>query len=162
VIDSFFMLLSRASPLHRIFCPRNKYYRLTAFRGFWQIEAMNKFIRRNDATVCRWTARILGALLIFVIGFIAVGQGIPNPFTQPLQVQIGFLALALMVVGMLAGWRWELLGGIVSLVGWCMFVLGVTSPARALNSFVCALALPGSLFVISALLKGNRQKTRSA
>jgi hypothetical protein len=49
--------------------------------------------------------------------YIAVGQGIPNPFTQPVGVQLGFLALALILIGIVAGWKWELAGGITSLFG---------------------------------------------
>ncbi len=108
---------------------------------------------------CRWTARILGALLVIVIIALAVGEGVPNPLTQPVAVQIGFLALAMIMIGLLAGWRWELAGGILSLAGWCLFVGAVTNFPRGLNLFVWALAMPGLLHVIGALLRrhGKRQ-----
>src|SRR5262245_46371682 len=105
---------------------------------------MNNNTFKNDAAVCRWTARIVGALLVFFTVLIAVGQDIPNPFAQPVAVQIGFLALALILVGILAGWRWELSGGIMSILGWCLFVLAVVTSPRGLNGFVIALALPGT------------------
>lgn len=72
---------------------------------------------KSLATACRWTARIAGTVLVVLVMIIAIGEGLPNVFTQPWNVQIGFLALALMLVGILAGWRWELFGGIGSLVG---------------------------------------------
>jgi hypothetical protein len=114
------------------------------------------------AAACRWTARILGTLLVLMIGLIAIGEGMPNPFTQPMAVQVGFLALALVMIGILAGWRWELAGGILSLVGWSLFVVAVTHPGRGLNWFVSALALPGVLYVAGALLRYYEQSHQSA
>lgn len=113
---------------------------------------------KSLAAVCRWTARIFGALLVVLILVIAIGEGVPNPFTQPLIVQIGFLALALIVTGILTGWRWELWGGVLSLAGWCLFFASVIGPKR-LNCFVLLLALPGVLSLLSALLRrlGKRQ-----
>ena len=65
------------------------------------------------AAACRWTARIIGTSLVLIIVLLAIGEGMPNPFTQPMAVQVGFLALALIMVGILGAWRWELVGGIV-------------------------------------------------
>ena len=107
------------------------------------------------AWLCRWTARVLGSVLVFICVVIAIGQGIPNPFTQPVAVQIGFLALTLILSGMVAGWRWELTGGIVSLIGWSLFVASVMKGPRPITGFLATLALPGPLFVVSALLKGR-------
>jgi hypothetical protein len=114
------------------------------------------------AASCRWTARILGTLLVLMIVLIAVGEGMPNVFTQPVSVQVGFLALALMMIGILAGWRWELAGGILSLVGWGLFVMAVLHPARGLNWFVSALAVPGILYLAGALLRRCERQHESA
>jgi hypothetical protein len=102
------------------------------------------------AALCRWTARIIGTLLVLLIVMIGIGEGMPNPFKQPPAVQVGFLALALLMIGILAGWRWELTGGVISLAGWCLFLASVKC---RLTCFVWALALPGILYVISALLR---------
>ncbi len=102
------------------------------------------------AALCRWTARVIGTLLVLLIVMIGIGEGMPNPFTQPPAVQVGFLALALLMIGILAGWRWELPGGVISLAGWCLFLASVKC---RLTCFVWALALPGILHVISALLR---------
>ena len=114
------------------------------------------------AVACRWTARILGTLLVLMIVLIAIGEGMPNPFTQPMSVQIGFLALALLMIGILGGWRWELAGGILSLVGWSLFVVAVMHPPRGLNWFVSALALPGALYVSGALLRRYDDRHQAA
>lgn len=105
------------------------------------------------AAACRWTARIIGTLLVLTIVLFAIGEGMPNPFTQPMAVQVGFLALALIVIGILGAWRWELAGGTLSLVGWVLFAVAVIHPAKRLNWFVSALALPGVLYVAGALLR---------
>ena len=107
--------------------------------------------------VCRWTARVAGALLVIFAVVIAVGEGMPNLFTQPLAIQIGFLALAMILIGILAGWRWELAGGVLSLAGWCLF-FGSVVGAKRLNVFVSLLALPGILYLISAWLKRHNKR----
>jgi hypothetical protein len=117
---------------------------------------------RISAAACRWTARIIGTLLVLMVVLIAIGEGMPNPFTQPMAVQIGFLALGLVMIGILAGWRWELEGGTLSLIGWGLFVVAVMHPPRGLNWFVGALALPGLLYVAGALLRRYEQKHLSA
>jgi hypothetical protein len=101
--------------------------------------------------------------MVLLTLIIAIGEGMPNPFTQPVTVQVGFLALALIIVGILAGWRWELSGGIISLLGWCLLIVPVikNSP-RGMNGFVIVLALPGVLYVASALLRRYRAKHPSA
>jgi len=59
------------------------------------------------ATILRWTARILGTVLVGLTLLIAIGEGMPNPFTQPFVIGIGFLALALVLLGILLAWRWS-------------------------------------------------------
>jgi hypothetical protein len=117
-----------------------------------------KNISINDAAACRWIARIVGAFLLFVTVYIAIGQGLPNLLTQTIRVQFGLVALAFIFIGILAGWRWEVSGGIISLFGWCLFLLTVINSPRGLNRFVMAMALPGTLYVASALLRRHREK----
>jgi hypothetical protein len=127
-------------------------YQLTPASPAWHDGGMNLKAFKPLAIVCRWTGRILGTLLLLVIALLTIGEGLPNPFTQPMAVQVGFLALAFTILGILAGWRWELAGGLISLAGWSLFVMAVTTPHR-LNWFMIALALPGLLYAISALLR---------
>ena len=104
------------------------------------------------ATVFRWTARLLGCALIALVTLIAIGEGMPNPLSQSLLVQMGFLAMLLLMAGMVAAWRWELTGAAISLTGWCLFV-GAVVPLARMNWFVVALALPGLLHASSAVLR---------
>jgi len=116
----------------------------------------------HGATVCRWFGRIIGTLLVTLTVYIGVGEGMPNPFTQPVEVQFGFFALALILIGILAGWRWEFWGGIISLLGWCFFVVVLVKLPRGLTWFAVALALPGALYVTSALLRRYYERHPSA
>jgi len=116
---------------------------------------MNQHTFKLLAGTCRWTARVLGSLFVLVLLAIAIGEGVPNPFTQPLRVELGFLGLGLIMLGSLTGWRWDLAAGIVSVTGWCVFVLAVMLPKRP-NAFVWALAVPAVLFLASALLRRHR------
>ena len=118
--------------------------------------------RTNVAAVCRWLARIIGSLLVILTVFLAIGEGMPNLFTQPIRVQVGFLALALIIIGILAGWRWEFSGGTISLFGWCLFVLAVIGSLKHLNWFVIGLALPGASYLTSALLRRYQERHSSA
>jgi len=119
---------------------------------------MMKNISIDNAAACRWIARTVGAFLVIVTVYIAIGQGLPNIFAQPVRVQVGFVALASILVGILAGWKWELSGGIISLAGWCLFLVAVMHSPRALDGFVMAMALPGALYIASALLLRHREK----
>jgi hypothetical protein len=107
---------------------------------------------RIIAATCRWTARVLGVVFVGLLITLAIGEGMPNPFTQPLGVQMGFLALGILLAGMLAGWIWELAGGILSLAGWLGFVVVVVS-LRHMTGFVVIMALPGLFYLASVYLR---------
>src|ERR1051326_7876481 len=105
------------------------------------------------AAACRWTARILGTLLVFGCVFIAIGEGMPNPLTVALPVQVMFLAFALILMGILAAWRWECAGGVTSLAGWCVFIIGLAISPRGLTVAPVVLAVPGLLYLASTWLR---------
>jgi hypothetical protein len=115
-------------------------------------------ITRVSATVCRWIARIVGALLVVVIVIIAVGEKMPvgDMLTHPKFTfeMLGGVGIFLVVAGLLSGWRWELVGGMLSLVGVCsIFVsMKITGYGR-ITWFLAALAAPGVLFITSHLLR---------
>jgi len=101
-----------------------------------------------SASICRWTARILGTLLLAAVAAIAVGEGLPNPLTQPAIVNLGFAALALVLAGFVVGWRWELAGGILSLVGvFSFWALVIRSLTQKNQGFIWCLAVPGVLYI---------------
>ena len=63
----------------------------------------------------------------------------------------------MILIGMLAGWRWELAGGVFSLAGWCLFFAAVIG-LKHFTGFVLLLALPGVLYLLSALLRRHHDK----
>ena len=105
------------------------------------------------AAACRWTARILGTLLVLGCVFIAIGEGMPNPLTVALPMQVMFLAFALIMIGILVAWRWELAGGATSLAGWCVFVIGSAISPRGVAVMTVLLAVPALLYLASARLR---------
>ena len=113
------------------------------------------------ATMFRWIARVFGTLLVGLTVLIAVGEGMPNPFTQPFVVQIGFVALALLLIGIIVAWRWELPGGIVSLIGGILFI-GAEELTVLQTVFISLLGIPSLLFVASSLLRWHYESHKAA
>jgi len=113
------------------------------------------------ATVFRWIGRSMGLVLVGLTLLIAIGEGMPNPFTQPFVIQIGFLALAMVLLGILLAWRWELPGAILSLAGWILFVMAVRINWHK-SIFLILLCVPSLLFLGSFFLRWYHDKHKSA
>ena len=77
----------------------------------------------------------------------------PNPLTVALPMQVMFLAFALSLIGILAAWRWEFAGGVTSLAGWCIFVIGSAISPRGLAVMTVVLAVPALLYLASVRLR---------
>lgn len=105
----------------------------------------------------RWTGRIVGLLLVALIVVFMVGEGgPPNILRQPLSVQLELLAMLLMVIGFLLGWRWEALGGGLAVGAFALFfgteiAVNGKPPGGAIPLFV----IPGVLLLISHVLAGR-------
>ncbi|MGA2258600.1 MAG: hypothetical protein ABSG53_28375 [Thermoguttaceae bacterium] len=72
-------------------------------------------------TVARWTARIIGTLLLLLIAVFAIGEGMPNPLSLSIRELLLFAALATMIVGLVFAFRWEGIGGLLILGGFACF-----------------------------------------
>jgi hypothetical protein len=114
---------------------------------------------RVIAGLCRWTARVIGTLQVLLIVALAIGEGVPNLLAQQPLVQAGFFALALILIGILVGWRWEATGGTLSLLGYCLFMGLLTFP-KGPTEFVAALGLPGALYLASTILRWDTEEPR--
>jgi hypothetical protein len=77
---------------------------------------------------------------------------VPNPFAQPLDRLIAFFTFMLVLLGFLLAWRWEFLGGIISLLGWVLFVT-VESVIFRDTFFFIVLGIPSPLFLVSSILR---------
>jgi hypothetical protein len=113
------------------------------------------------ATIIRWIARVIGIVLVGLTLILAIGEGVPNLFTQPFLIQLGFLALALVLSGILLAWRWEFLGGILSFVGWVLFILAERVHWQH-SLFFILLAVPSLLFLASSFLRRYYDNHKSA
>ena len=74
----------------------------------------------------RWAGRIVGSflaafVLIFIIAYAFSEEGLPNPFTQPLGVALEFIGLFAAVSGVVIAWKWEGLGGLLTIGGVMVF-----------------------------------------
>ena len=115
--------------------------------------------RRLLAAVCRWTGRSIGIFFVVTMVIIAIGEGgMPNPLTLPVWGQLIFLGLALVVIGILLAWRWEMTGGIVSLVGYLLGIVPLHLSPRGLTLFYLLLIVPALLLLTSALLRRTGSK----
>ena len=74
--------------------------------------------QKNYWVICiHWAARIYGALLTALVLTIAIGEGPPNPFTQPLPVAIELFGMLAMLIGCIVEWKWQGLGAILVITG---------------------------------------------
>jgi len=113
------------------------------------------------AIIFRWIARVIGNVLVGLTLILAIGEGVPNLFMQPFLIQLGFLALVLVLSGILLAWRWEFLGGILSLVGWVLFILAERVHWQH-SLFFILLVVPSMLFLGSSFLHRHYENHKSA
>lgn len=111
----------------------------------------------------RWLARISGLALTALVTVFLFGQGFPNVFAQPTEVVLEFIALGMMIVGFLLGWRWEAIGGGLALVGFGLFcgvevMINGAFPGGAIPLFV----FPGILLLISHVISRDTRHAAPA
>jgi RNA polymerase sigma-70 factor (ECF subfamily) len=69
----------------------------------------------------RWTARSFGTLLLAFYGLFILGEGLPPIGSQPEGVQLNFLALGLMLLGFVVGWKHEGAAALLIGTGWALW-----------------------------------------
>jgi hypothetical protein len=70
----------------------------------------------------RWSGRILALLGLAIISMFVVGEGIPKIWTASADVQVEFAGVVLMMIGLLAGWKWEWAGALLIAGGWLLLL----------------------------------------
>jgi len=85
--------------------------------------ALSQFDEKRIINLLRWLTRILGILLIFVIVLFAVGEGLPNPLALTVNEQLGFVALIIMLAGLILAWKFEGMGGLLVIIGYIFFCI---------------------------------------
>ena len=109
---------------------------------------------RPLARIPRWIARVLGLTMVLLVAAIAVGEAVSAPTSQPLTLREALMmcAFVLALVGLLAGGRWETLGGALTLVSMAIFFpVHLAFTGRILRGWAfIALLIPAVLFLVAA------------
>ena len=105
----------------------------------------------------RWTARVLSALLVGLVLVMFIGLSIDAGFRPP---RLTGVEIAQMIffwtacIGMVVAWRWQVIGGALSLGGMVLFfAVEFAVIGRLAGRLVLYLMLlQGALFVLSSSL----------
>ena len=117
---------------------------------------------QGPTTAMRWTARILALLAVGLFVFFAVDLGARvfptlrwGPQGIPLLIVVG-IALA----GVLVAWRWELVGGIMTVAG-ATGIVALVCLGSGMDMLFCAFLFSLPLYVAGALYLGCCWRTRA-
>ena len=102
----------------------------------------------------RWFARIFGLLVILLLCIVFVPEfagrlglappppgGLPSLSTAD---AIQFYSMAIILIGLVVGWKWELAGGVITLLPG--IIDGFLNPRSVI--FVSVIVAPGILFLV--------------
>ncbi len=124
---------------------------------------MNSIVKRKKYLVMgiRWAARILASLLAILVLVIFLGEGLSSegpgsPFKHPLPVQLEFLGIFAVWVGLIVGWKWEGVAAVLVLGG--MIVFHIIAGKLWLNWVFGLFDLTGILFLFCWWLKKLQKK----
>ena len=117
----------------------------------------------GSTTAMRWTARILALLAVGLFVFFAIELGARvfpelgwGPQGIPLLIVVG-IALA----GVVVAWRWELVGGIMTVAG-VAGIMALVCLGSGTDMLFCAFLFTLPLLVAGALYLGCCWRTRMA
>jgi hypothetical protein len=94
----------------------------------------------------RWTARIVGSLMVLFILAFLVGEGPPSLTRLTGRERLLFLGMGGLFSGLALAWFWEGWGGFLSLAGWAFFSVVEGKPMWTLPFLVPAVV--GLLHVV--------------
>ena len=101
---------------------------------------------RRVVTVLRWTARVIGTLILLLIAALAIGEGLhPARLFESLRVTLLTVAMLTMMGGTVVGWKWEGIGGLLILGGFVFFA--IVKYGDALNIVFGPWLLAGLLYL---------------
>src|ERR1039458_6092362 len=99
------------------------------------------------AVAGRWTARLAGTLLfLFFVAFF-FGEGPPHLSMLTSTERLQFLCIAGLFLGLAIAWKWEGLGGLVTVAGYTFLVAIDASHLRMWA--LCAPAVVGAMHIAS-------------
>jgi hypothetical protein len=113
-------------------------------------------------TAIRWTARILGTLIlapIIAIALIAAistgGEHFPNPLAWPIHNHLFFGAILIMIVGLIVALKWDNIGGLLILAGFAFFAIVIGG--IPLNLIFVPIPFVGLLYLICGWWKTKKK-----
>lgn len=83
----------------------------------------------HTALAGRWTARILGSLMVLFILAFVFGEGPPPLLRMTAREQLYAVGMACLFLGLVVAWFREGWGGLLSLLGWALLALLAKKPA---------------------------------
>ena len=110
----------------------------------------------------RWTARVLSALLVGLVLLMFIGLSIDAGFRSP---RLTGVEIAQMIffwtacIGMVVAWRWQVIGGALSLGGMILFFIVEFTIRGGLTKapFLYLMLLPGILFLVDSFISWRRR-----
>jgi hypothetical protein len=112
---------------------------------------------RKVVRVVRWTARISAGLAAALILLFFIGEGLAEGFEPILHLTARetamMVAFAAVWLGLVLGWKWELVGGLLTICGTAAFYLldYAFSDTFPRGPFFLLFASPGLLFIYCGL-----------
>ncbi len=111
----------------------------------------------------RWTARIFAVLVVVLLLWFLVESGTRVLAGLRLGQMQGLpllLALAVAVIGVVIAWRWELVGGILALLG-ALAVIALVVAGSGVDTLTAALLFAAPLLVAGAFYLGCSARCRA-
>jgi hypothetical protein len=112
----------------------------------------------------RWTARIVGlaAAGLFLAFLVVSGARVLPALTLTSLQGIPLLSVLLVALaGVLIAWRWELVGGIMAVVG-SLAILGLVCAGSGIDMLYCAVLFTLPLLLAGALYLACCARSRAA
>ncbi len=102
----------------------------------------------------RWVARILAIVLFLFWGGFFLEHVLewfikPMPETPPLKIWLDQVWHLIMLLGFLVAFRWELVGGVMIILGTLLFFWGKGAPGWPGALYIVISIMPGILFLAS-------------
>jgi hypothetical protein len=99
------------------------------------------------AVAGRWTARILGTLMFLLFLAFFFGEGPPDLSRLTSTERLQFLCITVLFLGLVIAWKWEGLGGLITVAG---FAFLVAINANHLRMWaLCVPAIVGAMHIAS-------------
>ena len=103
----------------------------------------------------RWTARLFAAALLGLVAVIFLGEGGFNPLKLTAVEAIQMTLFLTTCSGLVVAWRWQVIGGALSLGGMILF-LAVEFAVRGglpRGLLLHLMLLPGILFLVDGIIR---------